>query len=217
MEGSQYGALFGAGVTRTSRPAELLCNDWYQCGPTPSTAVQSALAAGIGDRYPGVGPFSSFGYEGDIMTTTLAISVAILVVSSASAAIARPSSDTEQAEMAHAGSTPMNRITAKQAVSLVERAVRQQIRSIPHHGTFTLDPMAIEPDERFLSYQALGVWKSDSGSAVIGNYSVNLQTGEVWDLTACQTVEFRGLHIPRGRYIVQDKRWRGISPPACRG
>jgi len=119
--------------------------------------------------------------------------------------------------VAQASSAIVNRIAPNQAASLVRLAVLHQIRAIPHHGTFSLDQNVVEPDKRFLSYQAMGIWHpGDYGSAVVGTYSVNLRTAEVWDITTCKTIEFRQLRVLQERYLGANQRLHEDPPSLCR-
>lgn len=117
--------------------------------------------------------------------------------------------------VAQARPAPVNRLTKAQAASLVELTVRHLIRAIPHHGNFSLDQNVVEPDNRFLSYQALGVWSDDQISAVLGSLTVNLQTAEVWDLSSCKIIKFRQLRILQKRYIGAARKWPGATPALC--
>ena len=84
-------------------------------------------------------------------------------------------------------------LTAADAASLVRLAVEHQIKDLKPHGTFSVDKNPRETDLRFYTFEALGVWSSKPGSAVIGNYSVNRKTATVWDMTSCKRIEFSAL------------------------
>lgn len=94
-------------------------------------------------------------------------------------------------------------LTRREAAALAVLVVRHQIEDIKHKGNFSLDPFDPEPDNRFYTFEALGVWSPEPGSAVIGHYSVNKKTGDVWDLFTCKKVDFDSLRILRERYLHQ--------------
>ncbi|HEY2069302.1 MAG TPA: hypothetical protein VGG48_07095 [Rhizomicrobium sp.] len=97
-----------------------------------------------------------------------------------------------------------------ESVALAHFAIQHQFLKLPVHGAFSLDPMAREDDPHFASFEALGVWTNNKyGSAVLGNYSVNRLTGEVWDLFTCERIDFRALAKQQARYRARF----GLSPP----
>ena len=91
-------------------------------------------------------------------------------------------------------------LTITEAVTLVRLAVEKQIERVNPKGSFTLDPFPREPDERFISFQALGVWSKEPGSAVIGTYSVNRKTADVWDMSSCKEINFPKLFEVQTKY-----------------
>jgi hypothetical protein len=109
-------------------------------------------------------------------------------------------------------------LTIKQAASLTRIAVRNFVDQFHPGGPFTLESMAIEHDNRFHSFEALGVWDSSQpGSAVIGNYTVNMTTGQVWDLSSCGEIKFPRLQNLRRRYVghelIKAKLKKNLTDP----
>ena len=96
-----------------------------------------------------------------------------------------------------------NDLTLKDAASLARIVVQHQIENIENKGNFSLTEFSPEPDDRFYTFEALGVWSSAPGSAVIGHYSVNKKTGDVWDLFICAKVQFNSLQKLQARYFHQ--------------
>jgi len=82
-------------------------------------------------------------------------------------------------------------------------AVEKQIENVNPKGPFTLDRSPREPDERFFSFQAIGVWTQEPGSAVIGSYSVNRKTADVWDMSSCEVIEFPKLFEVQTKYRIR--------------
>jgi hypothetical protein len=82
---------------------------------------------------------------------------------------------------------------------LVRLAMDHQIAVIPHHGTYSLDSQIKILDPRFQTFQALGDWPG-SMSAVLGTYTVNRLTGEVWNDDTCTRVHFPALRRMQARY-----------------
>jgi hypothetical protein len=114
---------------------------------------------------------------------------------------------------------PARKLTRQQAISLAKTAVDHQMRNIHPRGKYSLEPMARENDQRFISFEALAVWDpARVGSAVIGNYSVDLTTGRVWDDSSCEEIRFRQLELLRQRYIhaLGEKDGREREPLSCR-
>ncbi len=116
--------------------------------------------------------------------------------------------------LAFLASTPAlpRELTVRESDALVRLAVQHQIAPLPWHGPFSLESLAREDDPRFSSFEALGVWTAnEGGSAVLGNYSVNRATAEVWDLSSCTRIAFRAL-------VKMQKRYRArlaLSPPTA--
>jgi hypothetical protein len=111
-------------------------------------------------------------------------------------------------------------LSIHQAAALVDLVVLHDTRDVHPRGNFSLDPMAIEPDKRFKSFEALGVWRSE-GSAVLGNYSVNLATADVWNLSKCKRIEFPRLTALQTRYRRHlshsaARLLRNLRPDTCR-
>jgi hypothetical protein len=94
-------------------------------------------------------------------------------------------------------------LTRRQAVELVDAAFVHVTRGLPNRGVFTLDPMGVENDPRFYSFQAVGnsAPREEVGSAVLGSFAANRRTGEVWDLTSCQRIQFPALTQLRARKL----------------
>src|SRR5205823_3608417 len=107
----------------------------------------------------------------------------LLIILSSTSAAARPSE------------IPNAELTPGEASSLVKLVVRNKIRNVHPHGNFSIEPMAVQKDKGFLAYEALGVWSEKQGSAVLGNYSVNLQTAEVWNIDSCEKIRFAQLYL----------------------
>jgi hypothetical protein len=103
-----------------------------------------------------------------------------------------------------AAHTPMRlqprELTITEAGTLVRLAVEKQTEQVHPKGAFSLDKFSPEPDERFYSFQAIGVWSRQQGSAVLGTYSVNRTTAEVWNMFSCEVVEFPKLFKVQTRY-----------------
>lgn len=125
------------------------------------------------------------------------------------------------AAAAHPPPTMKRTLTLKQAASLVEIAVRHQLKAVHPRGPFSLETIAVENNKRFRSFEALGVWDSSrAGSAVIGNYSVNMTTAQVWDDTSCEEMRFPQLDALKRRYIPRvnlkaGKRGVNAPPRSC--
>ena len=117
-------------------------------------------------------------------------------------------------------------LTAMEAETLAELAVRHQIEGIRNKGNFSLEEFVPEPDDSFYTFEALGVWSPGLGSAVIGHYSVNKKTGDVWDLFACKRLKFRALRDLQERYVhgagpaaskIKNRKWARLAlrPVLC--
>jgi hypothetical protein len=92
----------------------------------------------------------------------------------------------------------------REAAALVRLVVVRQIRGVKPKGQFSVDKTSNEPDARFYSFEALGVWNSGPGSAVLGNYSVNRRTATVWDTTLCERIRFPKLIRLQEHYCGSD-------------
>jgi hypothetical protein len=91
------------------------------------------------------------------------------------------------------GAADLERLTGGEAEFLVNLAVDHQIEHLKKKGRFSLDQYQFEPDQRFYSFEALGVWSREPGSAVIGHYAVNRTTAEVWNRDSCELITFPAL------------------------
>lgn len=95
-------------------------------------------------------------------------------------------------------------------VKLVRLAARLQLAKVHLKARFVLDGPNFSEGKRFATFEVLST-SSHAGSAVLGRYSIDVLTGDLWDVYVCapvqaaavrrlQIVVRKRLHLSQNKY-----------------
>lgn len=114
-------------------------------------------------------------------------------------------------------------LTIQQADALARAAFEHRIAHIGNRVGYSLDPQTyrMKRDPRFASFEVIGVWHKDQGSAILAHYDVDRLTADVWD-TYLDCVRVNDFQLRRAQdayrkqyHLVDPRKVPFARPYAC--